>query len=214
MVPATADILSALDDAEHLVLMDISWDAYEDLLREIGDGGVRVTYDNGAIEIMSPLPKHEKWIERIARLIDLLAYERNIAVECLGSTTFRKQARRKGLEPDKCFYVRHAAEAQLMEEAFDPTIDPPPDLAIEVDVTRRSIPREPIYAALGVPELWRFEKQRLVVRILQGDSYVDSDASLSFPFLPMKEFQRFVLRLNDEPRTLVVREFGAWVRSL
>jgi Uma2 family endonuclease len=101
-----------------------------------------------------------------------------------------------------------------MEEAFDHTIDPPPDLAIEVDITRRSIPREPIYAALGVPELWRFEKQRLVVRILQGDSYVDSDASLSFPFLPMQEFQRFVLRLNDEPRTVVVREFGAWVRSL
>jgi Uma2 family endonuclease len=210
-IPPTA---RSLGEVQHLVLEGVSWEFYEHLLREAGDEGIRVTYDEGSIEIMSPLPKHEKWIERIARLIDVMAYERDIVIECLGSTTFRKKQRRKGLEPDKCFYVRHAAEAREMEEAFDPAVNPPPDLAIEVDITRRSIPREPIYAALGVPELWRLDKSELVVRVLNGDEYVDSAASLSFPFLPMTEFQRYVLRMADEPVTQVLREFGVWVRGL
>jgi Uma2 family endonuclease len=214
MAPATADILSALDDTQHLVLDGVSWEAYEDLLREIGNDAIRVTYDEGAIEIMSPLPKHEKWGARIARLIELMGFERDIEIEPLGSTTFRKRSRNKGLEPDKCFYIANAMAARELEEEFDPTIHPPPDLAVEVDVTSRSLPREPIYAALGVAELWRFRRNKLTVRHLKGESYVDATASISFPFLPMDKFEEYVLRLAKEPINRVLHEFAAWVRSL
>jgi Uma2 family endonuclease len=214
MAPATADILSALDETQHLVLDGVSWERYEELLREVGDDAIRVTYDNGAIEIMSPLPKHEKWGARIARLIELMSYERQLTIEPLGSTTFRKKKRNKGLEPDKCFYIANAAAAREIEDEFDPAVHPAPDLAIEIDITRRSIPREPIYAALGVPELWRFQKNALTVRHLKGEAYVDATTSLSFPFLPMAKFHEYLLRLATEPTNAVLHEFGAWVRSL
>jgi Uma2 family endonuclease len=102
-----------------------------------------------------------------------------------------------------------------MEEAFDPTIDPPPDLAIEVDITRRSVARQPIYAALGVPELWRFDGKKLSVLTLQSDGrYHVQAASLSFPFLPMAELEKFTARLRVENDTAVMRSFQQWVRTL
>lgn len=210
--PATSP--ARLDDVQHIVLDGMSWAFYEHLLREISDRAVRVTYDEGSIEIMSPLPKHERWGGRIARLIEMMGYVRGIDIEPLGSATFRKPQRRKGLEPDECFFIHNAAAARGIDGEFDAAVHPPPDLALEIDITRRSIPREPIYAALGVRELWRFEKEQITVRILQGDAYVDAASSLAFPFLPMPDFQRFVLRMAGEPANDVIRDFTSWVQSL
>lgn len=208
-----ADI--SLERQQHIVLDDISWGLYEHLLEEVGDRPLRLTYSEGRLEIMSPLPKHEGWSRRIGGLISLICIEQNIAMVPLGSTTFRDAAKEKGLEPDECFYIAHAADASNMEVAFDPGVNPPPDLAVEIDITRRSIAREPIYAALGVPELWRFDGKQLLVRVLtEGGSYEPSDSSPSFPFLPLAEFARFIDRLRIENDTLVMRSFQAWVRAL
>src|SRR5207249_12265077 len=103
-------------DQQHIVLDDVSWEFYERLLEEIGDRHIWMTYDEGTIEIMSPLPKHERWGAWIALLIELMALERAIRVEPLGSTTFRTRRKKKGLEPDKCFYVQRAAEADDIED--------------------------------------------------------------------------------------------------
>src|SRR5438067_2522393 len=102
-----------------------------------------------------------------------------------------------------------------MEDEFDPAIHPAPDLAIEIDITRRSIPREPIYAALGVAELWRFDGQHLVVLLLDDSSkYRPAKRSSAFPFLPMDVFESFVHRMQLEEQTSVLREFQAWCRGL
>jgi Uma2 family endonuclease len=203
-----------LAQQQHLLLHDVSWQFYEHLLREVGDRPIRVTYDHGKLEIMSPLPKHEKWGNRIGRMIELLAIELDIPMEPLGSTTFKREDLQKGLEPDECYYIQNAAAVRGKDE-LDLPFDPPPDLAIEVDITSRSIKREPIYAALGIPELWRFADRRLSVLELDLErKYRPIPRSNVFPFLPIETFSTFLLRLESEEQTAVLREFRDWIKTL
>jgi len=107
------------------VLDGVSWDFYEQLLEEIGDRPIRVTFDNGSLEMMAPLPLHERWKKRIARMIELLCVELDIEIDTLGSTTFRREDLAKGLEPDECYYVQHADDVRGKKE-LDLAVDPPP----------------------------------------------------------------------------------------
>jgi Uma2 family endonuclease len=198
----------------HVVLDGVSWETYQKLVRDLEERHVRLTFDNGNLEIMPPLPLHERWKGRIARLIEALSEERQIEIDGLGSTTFGREDLEKGLEPDECYYVAHAADVRDKQD-IDLTIDPPPDLAVEVDITRRSIPRQPIYAALGVPELWRFDGKKLsVLKLDRSGKYAPASKSESFAFLPMDEFGEFVLRMGRDKQLLVLKEFRDWLRSL
>jgi len=213
---ATADKLDlTLDDQQHIVLEDMSWDFYERLIEEIGDRHIRVTYDEGRLEIMSPLLKHERFGSWIARLIELICLDREIAIVPAGSTTFSMPAKKKGLEPDECFYIKNVAAANKIEGKFNPKIHCPPDLAVEIDITSRSVAREPIYAALRVPELWRFDGERLhVLHLTNKGQYAERRRSLSFPFLNMSEFEQFVLCMRDLHQIQVLSEFRKWVAKL
>jgi len=202
-----------LTDQQHFVLTRVSWDFYEQLLDEIGPRQLRVTFDNGNIEMMAPLQIHEVWKSSIRRLVERMAEELDIDILNLGSTTLKRKDLKKGLEPDECFYIRNF-ERVCQRTEVNLKVDPPPDLAIEVDITSRSIPRHPIYAALGVPELWRFDGKRLHVLHLKKGKYVEAKASLSFPFVPMSTFEAFVFRINAERPRKVLPEFVAWVRTL
>ena len=199
---------------QHVVFDNVPWEFYEHLLRVVGDRPIRITYYRGKIEIMSPLAKHETWKKRIARLLEMMTYELRIDMEPLGSTTFRRKGRRVGLEPDECYFIRNAT-AIRGKDRLNLKTDPPPDLAIEIDITRRSIPRQPIYAALGVPELWRFDGKRIsVLELSEGRTYHQREGSISFPFLPMAEFAEFVQRLKNESSLVVLQSFQQWVRTL
>lgn len=205
---------TSVSDQQHMVLHEVSWQFYEHLLDEIGDRPIRVTFDNGSLEMMAPLPLHERWKKYIARMIELLCVELDIEIDTLGSTTFRREDLAKGLEPDECYYLQHAEEIHG-KKVLDLTADPPPDLAVEVEITRRSVPRHPVYAALGVPELWTFDGRRLLVRPLGSDRvYHATKSSLAFPFLPMDRFEEFLLRMGDERQATVLRQFRKWVSSL
>jgi Uma2 family endonuclease len=152
---------NSLIDQQHIVLDDVSWEFYEHLLHEIGDRPIRVTYDSGSLEIMAPLNVHEYWKTCIGQLIETMCLERDINMLPAGSTTFRRKDREKGLEPDECYYFQNINVMRKHRGEMDLTKDPPPDLAVEIDITSRSIAREPIYAALGIPELWRFDGSTL-----------------------------------------------------
>jgi len=202
---------------EHLVLEDASWELYEQLLHETTNRRLSITYDQGRLEIMSPLSRHEKYGSWIGRLIELMCLERGIRVASLRSTTFRSKRKRKGLEPDQCYYIQHVDAGLELDEEYNASTDPPPDLALEVDHTSRSVPREPIYAGLKVPELWRFDAKKLTLNVLHlaADArYVEHKRSLAFPFLSMSQFQKFVLRIGDRDQLATLREFQEWVRAL
>jgi len=201
-------------DRQHIVLDYVSWDFYERVREEIGNRPIQVTFSDGSIEIMSPLPEHE-WVKKaLARLIELLAVELSIPMASYGSSTFRREDKQKGLEPDECYYLKNADRVRGMKE-FDPSVHPAPGLAVEIDITTRSIPRQPIYAALGVPELWRFDGKKLHVLVLDHEGqYLPSERSVAFPFLPMERIFEFAMRMENEEQTAVLREFQKWVRTL
>ena len=206
--------IASLLNQEHVTLDHVPWSFYEDVLEQIGDRPIRVTYRQGRLEIMPPLAMHESGKKLVGALIEVLVMERNIPMRRFGSTTFRREDRKTGLEPDECYYLQNADRVRGMER-FDPAIHPAPDLAIEVDISSRSIAREPIYADLGVPELWRYDGFHLTVRLLDASgSYRTSRTSAAFPFLPMDRIEEFVHRLDAEEQTAVMREFQTWVRTL
>lgn len=211
----TTTLPISLGEQQHIVLDGVSWETYEQILRDLQDRPIRVTYDGGNIEMMAPLEDHEEWKKHYARLIETMCDERDLVIVALGSTTFRRKDLKKAIEPDECYYVQHAEAIRMRRHRrIDLTIDPPPDLAIEIDIFHASIPKQPIYAAMGIPELWRFDGTRLTVLSLRDEKYGVSDSSSVFPFLPMEQFQQYVVRLASERQPSVMREFRDWVRKL
>lgn len=202
----------SLDRVQHFVLEEASWELYEKLLRDIGDRPVRVTYDGGRMEIMSPLPEHERPKKLIGRMIEMLTFELDRPMASFGSTTFRRKDRGKGLEPDECYSFRDEAKMRGRKR-LDLKKDPPPELVVEIDVTHRSVPREPIYAALGVPEIWRLGGLHLQCLHLKGAEYSVRKMSLAFPFLEPALLQQFIERLAHQDETSILKAFVAWVRK-
>ena len=202
----------SLDDVQHFVMEGASWELYDRLLRDIGDRPIRVTYDTGRLELMSPLPEHESPKKFIGRMIEMLTFELMMPVSCLGSTTFRRKDKAKGLEPDECYYFKNE-RLMRARKRLNLKKDPLPELVVEIDITSRSVPREPIYAALGVPEIWRYEGSKLECLHLIGGDYRVRKHSLVFPFLEPSELQRVIERLEEKDENSVLREFIAWVRK-
>jgi Uma2 family endonuclease len=199
---------------EYLRLDDASWGLYEAVLRETGDRPLRITYHQGRMEIMSPSPRHERRKMILGSFVEIIALERRIPMRRLGSTTFRRQDLLVGLEPDQCYYVQSQPRIGNRED-LNFEIDPPPDLAIEVDVAYRSIAREPVYAALGVNEIWRHDGLNLSFRKLNdlGNQYEVVEASLAFPVLFSADLNRFLSALDYEEETIVLCNFRDWVRK-
>jgi Uma2 family endonuclease len=206
--PGAAD----LDDVQHIVLEDADWDLYERLLRRIGDRAIRVNYDNGRLEMMSPLPEHELAKKIIGRLIEALSELVDTEVASLGSTTFRRRDKEKGLEPDECYYFKNERKMRGRKR-LNMKKDPPPELVVEIDITHRSVQREPIYAALGVPEIWRWDGIKLECLELVGPAYRIRAKSLTFPFLAPADLTRFVRMRGRIGENALIRKFRNWVRT-
>jgi Uma2 family endonuclease len=199
---------------QRFLLQAVDWQTYETFLQALGDrSGVRLTYSRGDLELMSPSYEHETAASLLGRLIEILTLALGIPIKAGGSTTFRRRDLDRGLEPDRCFYIRHAAALRGRREV-DLSQDPPPDLAIEVDVTRSSLDRLGIYAALGVPEVWRYDGEALHVYHRRADgTYEEAPGSLAFPFLPVQELVRFVRQGEQADDTAVAQAFLEWVRQ-
>jgi Uma2 family endonuclease len=196
---------------QRLLLQEVTWQEFETILEELGDRrGSRLAYDNGTLEIMMPLPEHEDDKEIIGDLIKALLEELDIEFRSLGSTTFKK-SRTQGLEPDQCFYIQNEA-AIRGKKRIDLSVDPPPDLAIEIDVTSRTHPS--IYEALGVPELWQFDRGKLQINVLQGGSYALVAESPSFPGLTLSGvLPRYLAESKIVGRNKVLKASRQWVRE-
>jgi Uma2 family endonuclease len=162
---------------------------------------------------MSPLKRHDRAKKIIARMLEAMALELDIDIQSIGSTTLRKRPREKGLEPDECYYVAH--ERQVRDKPdYDPDRDPPPDLALEVDVTNPSVSRMPIFAGLGIPEVWRIDGGSLTfLRLTRDGKYVKMPRSKAFPLLTPAILERFLVQQYELRENEIIRNFLAWVRK-
>ncbi|MGA2617813.1 MAG: Uma2 family endonuclease [Thermoguttaceae bacterium] len=205
----------AAPQAESRVLLfNVAWSTFEALLADNDSRGTRFTYDQGTLEIMSPSREHERIGVLLGRMIAIMAMELDIPISSGGSTTLKDRLKERGIEPDECFYVSNEPRMRARDD-YDPAVDPPPDLAIEVDISRSSLNKLAIYADLGVPEVWMHDGTALCVYQLQSDgSYTKQDHSPAFPFLPLEEVQRFLEQRNTTDESSWMRAFRDWVRQL
>jgi Uma2 family endonuclease len=177
---------------QRVVLRNVSWETYERLLEDHLDSSApRFTYDDGDLEIMSPSPEHEWYNRLLAYLVKLLARDLRIDVLDLGSTTFKREATRRGFEPDSCFYVTTIPQVRG-KKRLDLAVDPPPDIALEIVVTEPSISKFPICAEFGVPEIWSYDGDRLQMYLLSGLEYAEIPASSIIPRLEATQLSEFL----------------------
>jgi Uma2 family endonuclease len=195
------------------VLQDIDWPTYTRLLWAFeGRRRVRMTYDRGTLEIMSPLWEHEQPAYLVGRFIDVMTEELGLLCRAGRSVTLRRKRKRRGLEPDNCYWIANAPRLQGKRK-LDLRIDPPPDLAVEIDVTSSSIDRMSIYAALSVPEVWRLSTEGIAFHILEAGAYQVRTNSLSFPQLASADLPAFLAQWGQTDDTTLVRHFREWVRQ-
>ena len=184
------------------------------LARDLEGARVFMTYDRGELEFMTTSETHESWKAFLAFLIELYALEMDIPLLRFGSMTCRRRDLKRGFEPDSCYYVLNAPKISL-GKTLDFTVDPPPDLALEIEVSRRLSNRRSIYAAFGVPELWTYDGEKLsVMHLRKNGTYELANSSLSFPHLPLPELERFLRLRGERTEHEVVRAFQKWLREL
>jgi Uma2 family endonuclease len=208
--------LLGLGPGERVYATGIPWSVYAKLadFRDANRSGVKITFDRGRLEIMSPSYRHEKPNLRLGLIVVTLVEELGLQLVSARSTTFRREQAEQGLEPDDCFYIARAGAVVGVED-IDLSIHPPPDLVIEVDVTSSSVPKEPIYAPMGVPELWRHEDGEVTIRLLQpGQTYQTADRSLAFPQVTAADLDRLLVQTNHLDDIGAIRHYRAWARTL
>ncbi len=213
--PTTIGVSLLIGPAQRFFLGNVTWDQYIAVSDAFPERGcVRVTYDGGGIELMSLGELHELVKYLVGRLIDALMEELNVSGNGFGQMTHRRQDLAKALEPDACYYFKNWKKVRGLQRPIDLHRDPPPDLALEIDVTSSSIPRMPIYEKLGVPELWRFKDETIQVYVLNRyGKYKESKRSLTFPAIPISELVSFVVQGIQEDATAMIRSFRPWVRE-
>jgi Uma2 family endonuclease len=216
MPVATTDYLEAiahLPAGAVLRMDDGPWEEYEQLLADLGEGyTVRIFYDRGRMEVMAPAYMHEKPKSIMHRLVDALSEELDIDVESAGSTTLKVEMKAKGAEPDDCFYVQNAPLI-IGKEDLDLERDPPPDLVVEVNRTSTSLDKFAIYAALGVPEIWRLTGKTVHIYLLAEDHYEESATNRAFPFVSAQTLSEFLAKGLAEGKRKAAHAFRAWVRQ-
>jgi Uma2 family endonuclease len=204
---------SPSDRGQRVILHGVSWETYERLLADFQDShAAHFAYDRGTLEIMVLSTKHEEPNRTIAFLVELLALEMNLNVRNLGSTTFTREDLDRGFEPDTCFYIHNAARVKGKEE-IDLAVDPPPDLVIEVDITHPSLDKLPIYAAIGVPEIWRYDGQQLTIFKLEDETYRSQTESQALPGLTSSLLSQFIADSKTLDRLDWAQRIREWARQ-
>jgi Uma2 family endonuclease len=207
------DIIKRLPAGAKLELPDIDWDEYENLLSQMEMfPGHRLSYGRGRLIIVSPSAEHEDYKEFIYSLVRLISLETDVALESRGTTTFKSKLLLKGAEPDTCFYVRNAASV-IGKRRINLETDPPPDLVVEIDLSRDSLNKFPIYASLGMPEIWRYDGVTTRFYQLVGENYEVIQNSLAFPVLTANVVTQYLELNKTDGQSAALRAFRQMLRS-
>jgi Uma2 family endonuclease len=212
--PQRATSPQPITTSSGVLLQGISWDTYQSLVRELeSQPSKRLTYDNGLLEIFMPLPPHESYKRWTGRLVETLTEELDIEIRSLSACTWSRKDLAKGVEADECYYIQNEAVIRGRMD-IDLTFDPPPDLAIEIDITSPSLPRLPIYSALGVPEVWRFDGEKMVILCAVDGKYQEVAASIAIPIVTPEILQTWLTQATTMGETTWVKALRRWVREM
>lgn len=206
-------VATSISAEQRTVLHNISWETFEALLRETGeDRSSRFAYDCGTLEIITPLFEHENPKIQFDRFVLVLAEELEIEIKSAGSTTLKRQIAKRGIEPDNCYYIQNELAVRGRQK-LDLETAPPPDLAIEIDMTSSSVNKFAIYSALGVPELWRYNGRELKFYELVEGKYIERDISGAFTLVSVGEMSKFIEQSKTVGEIALLKSFRGWVRS-
>jgi Uma2 family endonuclease len=196
-----------------VIVQGVRWHTYICLLADFGDSsGTRIAYDQGTLEIMAPSFKHEQAADLLADIVKVVAEARSIDVVPAGSTTFKREDVERGFEPDASFYVQHAANIRG-HTTIDLAVDPPPDIIIEIDLTHPSLDKFPIYAALGVPEVWRYDGVQLQIYSRVDEAYTEVSVSAVLPDVTSAALVQLVQLGLELPRQMWISRVRAWAEA-
>ena len=208
------EIVAKLPVGTEIAFHNVAWEEYEELLAQVGEAsGLRISYHDGKLKVMSLSSEHEKYVDFIKCLVAQIRVRLRINILFFGSATMRKRKHTKGNEPDACFYVQ-TADVIGNRIRLDFAVDPPPDVVVEVDVHHRSEENDPIYAALGVPEIWRYDERTVRILHLQGDEYIPVETSLALPMLTAHILTEFLTRMRGEGELIAILAFDEWLQTL
>ena len=212
MVSVMATVISPAD--RRVIIEGVSWATYERLLADFGESHTaRVAFDRGTLEIMAPSFAHERPAHLLGQIVGILAEVRDLDLIGAGSTTFKREDVARGFEPDASFYIQHAADVRGNTE-IDLHSDPPPDLVIEIAITHPSLDKLPLYAALGIPEVWRYAGQQVVIYLREAERYAVADTSVALPGVTSHQITELVASGYDLPRPAWLRSIRALAESL
>ena len=213
------EIVSQLPADASITLHDVTWDEYEELLEQVGEArGLRISYDNGSLQIVTISAEHEKYSDFIKSLIAGIRLRLRLNILSFGSATMRKRKRSAGHEPDSCFYVQTASLIGNRVQ-LDFETDPPPDIVVEIDVHHDSRSRFPIYAALDVGEIWRYHAGVMTIYQLTratesgGSAYVERESSSALPMLSAQLLTEMFERMRNEGELNALLAFDEWLQS-
>lgn len=199
------DRLTANATAEKHIYYGVSWETYLQLLEELGDDrSVRLTFNRGALEIMSPKRLHEQITRLIDMVVTLLAFELGLNVDNCGAMTLRVASAQRGGEPDSCFYIANESVVRGVNE-INLQVHPPPDIVLEVDITSPSLDKFGLYLAARVPEVWRYDGTHLSFHALTGEQYEIAPHSLSFPHLSATMLERYLTIGREQGSTAMLQ---------
>ena len=206
-------LIGQLPPGSTLILNEVGWVEYARLLQDIGEAsGLRVSYHNGEIQIMTLSTEHENYALLIEKFMAAVTLMLRIKIISFGSATI-KPGRAPGAEPDCCFYVQ---SAHLIGHRIqlDFRQDPLPDVVVEIDIHHKSDHKLDIYSALGVPEFWLFDGGQMKFYLLREGRYAEVDRSQALPVLTSEVLTRFLRRSRQEDQAETLFAFQDWLNAL
>lgn len=199
--------------AESRVQLHTDWEGYEKILEALGDAcAVRVTYNQGELEIMTTGHEHEKLKTLLGCLLEVYMDEMDMTFEGGGAETFKRRELEKGFEPDECYWIG-SHRAMIGVNKWDPTLHPPPDVGVEIQITHGLVKRLPIFAAIGIAEVWWYHDATLEILILQpGGEYEVTATSPTFPDLSPALMLEHLKLSGTQPTSDILRRFRSILR--
>ena len=207
-------VVEQMPEAATVIFHNTTWEEYEELLAQVGEAsGLRISFNDGTLKVMTLSPEHEKYADFVKILIAHLSFRLRTNILFFGSATMRKRKKSKGNEPDACFYIQTAA-AIGSRIHLDFTVDPPPDVVLEVDIHHDSRDNYPIYASLGVPEIWRYDGEEMTILLLQETDYVSAETSKALPMLTDQVLTEYLRRMQQDGEFNAILAFDEWLQAL